>query len=96
MMQLPLVAVYCLCASRNLGSEQRFSVVNHVPGCDANGHYSNFRGGAGQGVIPHCLAQVFGDAKTEAISQNPCPWRAERQLYFRMFVCVDEVLDVLW
>lgn len=86
-MQLHLVAVR-LCVNRNLGLEQSLSVVNHVPGCDANGHYSNFRGGAGQGVISHCLAQVLGDAKAKAISQNPCPWRAEKQSYIWMSVCV--------
>lgn len=69
---------------RNLGSKQRLSVVDHVPGCNANGHYSNFWGGAGQGVISHRLAQVFGDAKAKAISQNPCAWRREKQMHVRI------------
>ena len=55
--------------------------MDHVPGCDANGHYTNFRGGAGQGVISHRLAQVLGDAETKPISQNPGPWRTEKQMH---------------
>ncbi|KAA8595775.1 hypothetical protein FQN60_011066 [Etheostoma spectabile] len=58
----------------NLGvvaSEECLSVVDHVPGCDANGHYTDFRGGAGQRVIPHSLAQVLGDAKAKASVPEP-------------------------
>lgn len=55
----------------NLGGEQGLSVVDHVPRCDSDGNYANFGGGAGQGVVSDCLAQVLGDAKTEAVGQDP-------------------------
>lgn len=59
----------------NLGREQGLSVVDHVPGGDSNGNHTNFRGGAGQRVVSDSLAQVFGDAKTKAVCQNPRAWR---------------------
>jgi len=63
---------YRLRRGRDLADE-RLSVVDHVPGRDANGHDADFGGGAGQRVIPHRLAQVLGDAVAEAVSQNPRP-----------------------
>lgn len=64
---------------RDLGGQQCLSVVDHVPGCDANGHHAHSGGGAGQRVISHSLAQVFGDAKAEPVRQDPGACRRDKQ-----------------
>lgn len=64
----------------DLGGEQRLPVVDGAPGRDADGHHTDFGGGAGQGVIPHRLAQVFGDPEAKAVGQNPRPCRKEEEL----------------
>lgn len=80
-----------VCVHRDLGSKQCLSVVDHVPGCNANGHYANFRGGAGQRVISHSLAQVFGDAKAEPISQNPRACKREKHMHINIWFVSKQV-----
>lgn len=97
---LPVGPSCCLCTGSDLGivAGERLPVVDHVPRRDADGHDADFGGGAGQRVISHRLAQVFGDAKAEAVGQDPRAWRAHEQLHLNVWSCfvhVGREVDVL-
>ena len=66
----------------DLSSKQSVSVVDHVPGSDADGHHLDLRGGAGQRVVTDSLAQVLGDAEAKPVGQDPGTCEVETSSHF--------------